>query len=287
MSLAALHFLSVAAADFNPRVERTFNNTIIAFDIPSYQVEQLQSKIVTLLSNESKKHAASLKTIGFTHPVYTMNTDHRDFNDQRSNVRFLPSYNGPKELPASLKSKIMDRAALTKWLAKEVEERVRDIKKVTSPDQMTAREVIIDNHDFQIKAKYSAYQMIFQIIPRGHKAKLFISAYMPNAITNIPIVRVGPSESLMFKTDAIGPAFLDKVVQIVNAIIDAGRRGGKVEVASTEEPDRIFLYDYTFNGARFSLDIYAKNLEEAEAKMKAAAMAQYEGELIIRVPLPV
>lgn len=287
MSIAQLHFLALAAADFNPRVERTFNNTIIAFDIPSYKVEQLQAKIIKTIAYESKKHLPTLKSIGFTHPVYTLNTDHRDFTDNRSNVRFLPSYNGPKELPAHLKSKIMDRNSLLKWITKEVEDSVHDIKKALTPDQNIAREVIIDRRDFQIKAKYSAYQMVFQVTPRGHKSAVLISEFMPKTITNIPIIKVGPSASLMYKTEAVGPAFLDKVCQIVEAIIHTSRKGLR-DTASFENEEKVFIYDYYFNGTRQSLDIHAKTMEEADSKMRAASQgAWYVGELILRVPLPI
>lgn len=290
MSLESLHFLAIAAADFNPRVERTFNNTIIAFDVPSYKVEQLQNKIIKLVSDESKKLAPTLKSIGFTHPVYTMNVDSRDFADQRSNVRFLPTYNGPKEIPSSMKSKIMDKAQLLKWVTKNVEESIRDIKKAIDGTQTAAREVIIDNHDFQIKAKYSAYQMIFQIIPRGHKISVIIAEFMPKAITNIPIIKVGPSASLMYKTDAIGPAFLDKVVQIVQAIIHAARHNTKYlkdqADVNIEPIERTYLYDYRLDGKTYSFDIIARSVEDADRKMRAMREAWYVGELILRVPLP-
>lgn len=285
MSLDALLLLSTAAADFNPRVERNFNGGIIAYDIPTYKVDQLQTKIIKLVADESKKQAPLLKTVGFTFPVYTMNTDHRDFNDNRSNVRFLPTYNGPKELPDKLKSKIMDKPALFKWITKHVEESVRDIKKSSSPDQMTAREVTIDKQRFQIRAKYSAYQMVFQIIPRGQKAKSVIAHFMPPTINNVPVTKI-PSSNLLYKTTAVGPAFLEAVCNVVETIMNVGRG---VEHASVDGQalEKTFIYDYYLNGTHQSFDVVAKTFEEAEEKFKAMCKAWYVGELVLRVPLPV
>ena len=45
------------------------------------------------------------------------------------------------------------------------------------------------------------------------------------------------------------------------------------------------LFSYRFNGTHWSLEIKAKNAEEAKERMKALAWATYDGELIANIPL--
>ena len=45
------------------------------------------------------------------------------------------------------------------------------------------------------------------------------------------------------------------------------------------------LFSYRFRDARWSLEIKAKNAEEAKERLKALAWATYDGELIANVPL--
>jgi hypothetical protein len=44
------------------------------------------------------------------------------------------------------------------------------------------------------------------------------------------------------------------------------------------------LFSYRFEGKAYTVDIKAKDAEEAKARLKALAWAQYDGELVTRIP---
>lgn len=46
------------------------------------------------------------------------------------------------------------------------------------------------------------------------------------------------------------------------------------------------LFSYRFEGKTYSIDIIAKDEEEAKARLKALAWAQYDGVLVWRAPTP-
>lgn len=45
-----------------------------------------------------------------------------------------------------------------------------------------------------------------------------------------------------------------------------------------------FLFNYRFRGAEWGIAIFAEDAAEARKKIKAVALARYEGELMMRVP---
>jgi uncharacterized protein YggU (UPF0235/DUF167 family) len=47
----------------------------------------------------------------------------------------------------------------------------------------------------------------------------------------------------------------------------------------------IFLFSYRFDGSEWTVDIPAKNKEEALERIKALAWAKYDGVLVERVPV--
>jgi hypothetical protein len=51
--------------------------------------------------------------------------------------------------------------------------------------------------------------------------------------------------------------------------------------------DRKFLFNYRFDGAEWGITIFAANPSEAKEKIKAVALARYEGELEMRIPAAV
>ncbi|WP_026379437.1 hypothetical protein [Afifella pfennigii] len=44
------------------------------------------------------------------------------------------------------------------------------------------------------------------------------------------------------------------------------------------------LFSYRFEGRSYTVDIVAKDAEEAKARLKALAWAEYDGVLVARVP---
>lgn len=53
----------------------------------------------------------------------------------------------------------------------------------------------------------------------------------------------------------------------------------------TEDKFATHLFSYRFGDASWSLEIQAKNAEEAKERLKALAWARYDGELVANVPL--
>lgn len=47
---------------------------------------------------------------------------------------------------------------------------------------------------------------------------------------------------------------------------------------------REFLFNYHFNGSEWGITIYANDAAEAKEKIKAVALARYEGEMYMRIP---
>ena len=46
------------------------------------------------------------------------------------------------------------------------------------------------------------------------------------------------------------------------------------------------LFTYRFDGAEWGFEIMAQSPEDAKARLKALAWAHYDGELVMRVPIP-
>lgn len=53
---------------------------------------------------------------------------------------------------------------------------------------------------------------------------------------------------------------------------------------SDKFPDREFLFNYRFDGADWSISIFARDPAEAREKIKAVSFARFEGELYARIP---
>ena len=51
--------------------------------------------------------------------------------------------------------------------------------------------------------------------------------------------------------------------------------------------DREFLFNYRFGGAEWGITIFADNPAQAKEKIKAVALARYDGELKMRIPAAV
>ncbi len=47
------------------------------------------------------------------------------------------------------------------------------------------------------------------------------------------------------------------------------------------------LFSYRFNGREYTVDIVAKDADEAKERLKALVWAKYDGELVARVPAEV
>lgn len=50
------------------------------------------------------------------------------------------------------------------------------------------------------------------------------------------------------------------------------------------DASREFLFTYRFGGAEWGISIFAANAAEAREKIKAVALARYDGELHMRIP---
>ena len=50
------------------------------------------------------------------------------------------------------------------------------------------------------------------------------------------------------------------------------------------EADREFLFSYRFGGSEWGVSIFARDPAEAKEKIKAVALARYDGELVARIP---
>lgn len=51
-----------------------------------------------------------------------------------------------------------------------------------------------------------------------------------------------------------------------------------------DEPVREFLFTYRFDGAEWGISIFARDAAEAKEKIKAVALARYDGELHMTIP---
>lgn len=51
------------------------------------------------------------------------------------------------------------------------------------------------------------------------------------------------------------------------------------------KPDREFLFNYRFDGADWGVTIFADSEAEAREKIKAVALARYEGEVYMKIPV--
>lgn len=47
-----------------------------------------------------------------------------------------------------------------------------------------------------------------------------------------------------------------------------------------------YLFKYKFGGKEWSASVFANDAEEAKRKIRAQATAIYEGELVVRMPVP-
>lgn len=47
-----------------------------------------------------------------------------------------------------------------------------------------------------------------------------------------------------------------------------------------------YLFSYSFKGARWSTSVFADNEAEAKLKIQAQAQANYDGVLVVSIPLP-
>lgn len=52
----------------------------------------------------------------------------------------------------------------------------------------------------------------------------------------------------------------------------------------TNRANREFLFTYRFGGAEWGISIFASDPAEAKEKVKAVALARYDGELHMRIP---
>lgn len=50
------------------------------------------------------------------------------------------------------------------------------------------------------------------------------------------------------------------------------------------DADREFLFTYRFNDAEWGISIFARDAAEAKEKIKAIALARYDGELFAKIP---
>jgi hypothetical protein len=48
--------------------------------------------------------------------------------------------------------------------------------------------------------------------------------------------------------------------------------------------EREFLFTYRFGGAEWGISVFADSPTEAKEKIKAVALARYDGELMARIP---
>lgn len=47
---------------------------------------------------------------------------------------------------------------------------------------------------------------------------------------------------------------------------------------------RMYLFSYNYQGSEYSLEIPANSLEEAKGRLSQMVFAQYDGELVAKVP---
>lgn len=59
-------------------------------------------------------------------------------------------------------------------------------------------------------------------------------------------------------------------------------------VLSSSNVDKLnrYLFDYRFDGAEYSIDVWARSPREAEAKLQAISHARYSGEIKALIPIP-
>lgn len=55
----------------------------------------------------------------------------------------------------------------------------------------------------------------------------------------------------------------------------------------TDEATKEFLFTYRFDGVEWGISIFARDSAEAKEKIKAVALARYDGELRMRIPAAV
>lgn len=48
-----------------------------------------------------------------------------------------------------------------------------------------------------------------------------------------------------------------------------------------------YTFSYTFGGSRWTASVWANSPEEAKRKIRAQATAVYDGEVVMKLPLPV
>lgn len=56
--------------------------------------------------------------------------------------------------------------------------------------------------------------------------------------------------------------------------------------SSEANNEKRFMFDYRFDGAEYSIDIFARSPAEAQAKLSALAFARYAGEVRTIIPIP-
>lgn len=54
---------------------------------------------------------------------------------------------------------------------------------------------------------------------------------------------------------------------------------------TSNEATREFLFNYRFDGAEWGITIFARDAAEAREKIKAVALARYQGEQHMRIPV--
>lgn len=57
-------------------------------------------------------------------------------------------------------------------------------------------------------------------------------------------------------------------------------------VPSTESQERRYLFEYRHEGTEWAIEVKAQNLDDAKARVRAMAWAQYRGEIALTVRIP-
>src|SRR5690348_16928194 len=66
---------------------------------------------------------------------------------------------------------------------------------------------------------------------------------------------------------------------------DGGRRQQGLVTMTNRTAAREFLFTYRFDGAEWGTSVFAADPAEAKEKIKAMALARYDGELMMRIPV--
>jgi len=53
-----------------------------------------------------------------------------------------------------------------------------------------------------------------------------------------------------------------------------------------DNTEKRYMFDYRFDGSEYSIDIFARSLDEAKAKLNALNFARYRGEVKAVIPIP-